>query len=392
MNESFIKNSFRGVKYDVTDDWKLKREILDSYFPDEGTIAKYTLNRYREYMGLEPMAGDEANREVDFVLYFEKNSDDKWEKRQCDRGSVFNGTSCVTVDTVPSQPTTEQASPWSRVFESPHLHDEEVAEGAEASTIGYMRLVLGRGRIMNIDTNAKRSHYTFDANFYANIQGSLVVHFDEEKKMWALEQIKNKKNLSLLRLPFKLFVDIDMEIDYPQPIIVHNNSVCEMNKSFYELIYKRTFRHSFSFINAEDKKINVLHATNLLPHLRLYRFKRTVQQREIEECVIACFAGNIMFDCCIPKTLLSHWAPDKHAFPAHLTTTTKYPQVVGDYNLDVRSFEAIKDINGKKHDFVYFSTFDMYDHHNQHEKIKFERWRGSKNNENLQKNSQKNLK
>lgn len=415
-NQVFVKTNIRNRTFVWHND-KLQQADFTNYFPSTQLLCKVTLNRYRQYLGIDGFSAiidaDDSintnnddgntknNMEWDVGIYFARENvdTDSWKLRECERPNdmIFNGTLCV------SRPSSSSSSDdisymsgryntnldiittrTSEIFPYPLPSISDLQHNnIRDITRYYLRLNDDYSRHVNLNVDEKI--YPITVTFYKSCHKTICIigelkttdviplEEDGDNYNWHLKQIiDNVTRNSLLQLqqnfcpillqPLQLFYSRTGEIHtVNRPFIIYNNYIFYLESHFLNLYNVLTANKSYELIkynleNDTGLATVALHNEiqgNLLPHTRKYLF----ENKHGGLCtLVATFAGDTLFDLYIETRLLVDYLDNIHSYSFYNRST--YPIIEDDFNISIWACAALNDVNMEM--FQYIALTDLY--------------------------------
>lgn len=297
-NQVFVKTNIRNRAFVWQND-KLQQADSMNYFPLTQLVCKVTLNRYRQYLGIDGFAAisdvddddddtinnndaddvnTKNNMEWDVGIYFARENvdTDSWKLRECERPNdmIFNGTLCVSRPSSSSSSSLDDipyisgryntnldmiTTRTSELFPYPLPSISDLQHNnIQSITRYYLRLNDDYSRHVNLNVDEKI--YPITVTFYKSCHKTIcivgepkttdVTSHDEEdgdNYNWHLKQIiDNAARNSLLQLqqnfcpillqPLQLFYSRTGEIHtVDRPFMIYNNYIFYLESHFLNL-------------------------------------------------------------------------------------------------------------------------------------------------------------
>lgn len=377
VDQTFVKMRIRDVDYRWQNN-TLQR-TTPNYFPTTGDRCKFTVNRYKQYLGID--STDEAaqvhdNTEQDIGIYFERLHNGIWQLQEC-KPSVetmqFDGEGCrpraIAFPLVPSVllrrsnellPTGVVGEDDNKLITSTHEHIE-----------GYW-VRLNSSHSMHINLNVLDKKYPLDVDFYKSCWKSLflmgVISNDTYK--WSIQQILDntyrqtvldiqQQYCPILDEPYRIFyVRTGETLPVERPFIVYRNMIFYLFEYLSPLITMLVTR----LVPMTDKMDELMLAAtenavvsdnHLLPKVR----KLIIENRHSDECqVYVTSCGKTIMDVFIETRLLVDYLEDMHKYDFFQRAT--FPIIEDDFN--VATWSCANNEIADMDMFTYISLVDMY--------------------------------
>lgn len=371
------------------------RLLLDrqSVFPRDAATCKFTVNRYKELLGLSYDHRDEAdNEEQQLGVYFARDEAGVWRLRECgERPSAmfFDGEECRERGRARSR-----QGDWERADEQQHakvredvgrmnsaVYPDTKHEADVDRPLHAFYLHLDVVHVAYVDMNVESKIYPVTTAFYASCARSMFIvgtpksdnlsaaeQLDGHNYTWRLEQLLDAKTRQelleieqnwcpALRSPLQvLYIPTGVFRTMPKPFIIHRNRVFYMHDYLLD-VYKLVMDSEYEEMTQADEPSDqhVVANRGMLPYTRLYRLAAS----DGTTCrLYATFVGETILDMFAETRLLADYLPQdvqQYAFYGRDT----YPVVVGDFEVDTWSCAA-HDVAQVDEMFTYISLVDMF--------------------------------
>lgn len=400
--QTFLKLKINHEMYKFNEETLQLELDTKSVFPVDSNICTFTMNRYREYLGINyDYSNASDNREILIGVYFVREQNANWTLEECPSpdSMYFDGTVCRTLPLtdnafgdIQSVNLAENIHPRRRhnivfsALHSTHRHTRRpehfknqmtnttLTHKPHHNNIQSCHLQLNNIYSVFINLNAGEKMYPLNVKFYAACQKTLFIvgtttqaNATEMTYTWKLQQIINRttvlemKKLKLkwcpfLYDPYKVYnVRTSQSLTQTTPFLIYNNRIYFLRKyllKLYALIAKTTYTIVDSSSSNDTDNNHTVQEQYLLPHVRQYQ----VTNRNSRVCnLFATFAGNTIFDVCIETRLLVEYVEkvQKYAF----FRRNMYPTIPDDFQATILACAQ----NVKRPEmFTYISIVDMF--------------------------------
>lgn len=384
VKKTLIRLQIKDTQYK----WDKGRGVLVSslasvsFFPARENMCKFTSNRYREYMGLEPTDEAYGNVEQKVNVYFVRDTTTKWQIRECaNENMFFDGQVCkIDAEIAAIEPRTmKHGGASSGIFLVRQQSSDLEHRDAPKITSYYLHLNNTYSTYVNV--SAAKKIYTFEYNFYGATRYSIFIigerkdetadPDDGDNYNWRLEQLLNNDTramleerqlqlIPILERPYQLFVSRSGEI-----LTVGRRFVIYRNYIYYEQAYlMRLYNMIVGIRNytveRDDRNESIANGncvvanTKLLPQLRKY----VIENSHGDLCkLFATFVGDCLLDVYGETRLLVDYIADIHKYEFYGRRNT-YPIIEDDFQLETWSCAQIVENPDM---YTYIALVDVYD-------------------------------
>lgn len=396
-NQVFVKLKINDDSYSFNENTLQLELDKKSVFPTGVILCKFTINRYKEYMGIYyDYRNNQQNVEQQIGIYFHK-IDNRWQLKECSRPSkmYFNGSVCKLLNNSEDDEITNIDSRNvhrrnDEIFTNHTVRTELKNNNIDEMESHYLQLNTTYSTYINLSTNYK-VYPLLDVNFYKNCTPSLYIvgkrnfndsiNENEDKNTgdsykWQLQQIINRESVNvmislnqnwcpILNEPLKIFnIKSDEITSVGTPFIVYKNYTFFMKDFCLKLYHKIMDIEVYvknpqpiqgrSATNEDDivdpKKVEDIQ--HILPHLRKYIINDTqLTKHEL----YATFSGNTLFDIYAETTLLIDYIKDIDTYSFYNNNT--FPVVDDDFQIEKWSCVQTTEYPDT---FTYISLVDMF--------------------------------
>lgn len=367
-NQTFIKTSIDNSTFIWKDGMLTEYAVM--VFPTSVNICKFTMNRYRQYLGLSiNTISTSDNIEQEMGVYFEKDTNDNWRLKECERpyDMIFNGSMCIEKTSILS----------SRHHHHRHTNvvrlNEEFTRNATYSDLAHTEnkplnsyyIQFNPTYSTYVNLNVDNNLYNIDTPFYKSCSKTIFLVGDTTDNItysWHMEQIiNNSTRVELLKMnqrlcpilndPFKMLFCRGGEImRTPQQFIIYRNRRFIMEDFVQSLVGAIYASKDYTIVN--NYYGGMISNYLLLPHTRKYLMKNS----DAITCEVYCvFVGEIIYDVYLETRLLIDYVDDIHNY--NFYRCTMFPIIKDDFQLD--TWSCAQDVSDPDM-FTYISLVDIY--------------------------------
>ena len=391
-NQAFIKLKIRNVNY-LFNEKTLQLELdTKSMFLTNETMCKFTMNRYKEYLGKHYDQNNEIdNKELQIGVYFYRDSvnDKKWILKECERQDemYFDGSVCkhkenknILEQTVYDKVDLSKLIMANRIDEGDMLLNNRMLLSEETSQDDknllhshYLKLNASHSAYVNLNVDEKI--YSLDVEFYKSCHYTFFIVGQKKSDIsdeyeWKLEQMINdfarnkmltikQQWCALIQEPRKIYnVQSGNYMYLKQPFVFYLDYVFYMREIFLKLFGLIESRKQY-IITEESNRDTYENGKNdnvknkiLLPHVRKYSIENKTKTKYD---LYATFAGNTIFDIYAETILLADYIED--IYKQEFFNRDLFPTISNDFQLGIWACAEKVD---KPEMFTYISLVDMF--------------------------------
>lgn len=353
----------------------LTQDIPTTIFPNSGNVCKFTINRYKQYLGLTPTPSDVDNIEYELGVYFEKDDGGVWQLKECSEPDEmkFNGTICIYKTKTRARINGDGGGGGDKLlirinegFTRAATYSDLLHTDAMEINSYYIQLNDIYSTCVNL--NVRYKVYEFEPTFYKSCNKTIFISGTQSttatnKYTWTLEQLifnvtrsellQTPRRVSpLLEEPLKMFYCLTGEvITLTKPFIIYENNVFYVSEFMLPLVQRITdMKKNYTVL--DDFSGSMITNPTLLPHTRHYVLEN--RRGKLCDCY-AIFVGDIIFDMYVRTQLLVDYLPNIYEYEFYQRET--FPTIKTDFLLDTWSCaQPVEDTQM----FTYISLVDMY--------------------------------
>lgn len=389
VKRTFIKMNISDELYSWDTDVQKLVLRAKTAFPSDATMCQFTINRYKEYLGVLYNSDDYGNTEEKKIgVYFKYTDKDGWLLVECPNTETmhFDGRVCVNNNDLESGggrnysvPPTHNLS--NEIFNSKLTNSDLVHREALDLASYCIQLNVTHSICINMNTPTK-TYEVGGVDYYKSCANTIFVigtarsienfqinngdHYD-----WKLQQLidnnirdllmsTNRRFCHVLEQPEKIFYTNTGEIsDEKRHFVIYKNNIFYMFEYLGKLMEKISSMQTMYTIddddnnNGENLNINQNIMNNkLLPHVRKYE----IVNKHATKCILyAMHVGECVFDVYGETRLLVDFIEDIHHYDYFNRAT--YPIIEDDFSID--TWSCAQNVEQPEM-FTYIPLVDIY--------------------------------
>lgn len=312
-NETFIKMNIRDENFIWDENEKLTIDV-NTVFPNNIDLAKFTMNRYKEFLNVYyDYKDDESNKEMDMNVYFKKVTANKWILMECENNNdIFDGKMCIAKFQIKARGKKIDddnnngdggGDDDGLIFnEDKLIYRSGMIAATESDTkytdlrdIQVENLQLNDLYSVSININAIEKRYLFNMNYYLSCEDSLyiipnvIATSSSDLPFWKINQIidnrtrelllkKSQTYLPILENPLQIYnVNTAETLNTDRPFIIYKNNIYYLKENLFYLyleILKNRKEYNNDEYSNDDNNYNIeydIANIQILPHIEIIR-------------------------------------------------------------------------------------------------------------------------